>query len=286
LKTTVWSDANSQEVATRKSTKRFCSAITLAILFLAARTARADDFWVKKDWTKWSKEECAKMLQDSPWTKQWSKGSVNVSASMPGKSNPLTAGEAAGAENAPELHYYVQLRSSLPVRQAMVRLQQIQGYTKMTDDQKKEFDAKAAAFFGNSYDEVILVHVEYGSNVQPYERDMANYWKNIREDSVPVDFYLINERGDRVSPVRFASPKNGSYTFDLIFPRLKNNEPIVREGDKALNIQFVNPAVGQQATTSGNPVTSTNAPSDAFGRERVLIQFKLDKMIINGKLSY
>lgn len=266
--------------------KRISSAITLAIVFLAALSVRADDFWVKKDWTKWSKDECNKILQDSPWSKPWSKSSVNIRGDLGRGSNPLTEGESAGAEKTPEVHYYVQLRSSLPVREAVVRLQQIQGYSKLSDQQKKEFDARAAAFFGTSYDDVILVHVEYGSNVQAFERDMANYWQNIREDSVPVDFYLINERGDRVSPVRFISPKNGSYSFDLIFPRLKNNEPVVHEGDKSLNIQFVNPAVGQQAATGGNPATSTNTSSDAFGRERVLIQFKLDKMMINGKLSF
>jgi hypothetical protein len=250
-------------------------------------SARADDFWVKKDWTKWSKDECNKILQDSPWTKQWTKSIVNLRSSMPGSSNPLSEGESAGAEKAPEVHYYVQLRSSVPVREAAVRLQQIQGYANMTNDQKKEFDTRAADYIGRSYDDVILVHVDYGSNVQTFERDMANYWKTIREDSVPVDFYLINDRGDRVSPARFVSPKNGSYAFDLTFPRLKNNEPVVHDGDKSLSIQFVNPAVGKQPATGGNPATTQqDTSSDTFGRERVLIQFKLDKMVINGKPSF
>ena len=243
--------------------KRVCSAMTLIVLFAAVLTARADDFWVKKDWTKWSKDECNKMLQDSPWAKQWTKGTMSV-----------------------ELHYYVQLRSSLPIRQAVVRLQQIQVYGKMSDEQKKDFDAKAAALFSNSYDDVILVHVEYGSSFQPYERDMANYWQSIRENSAPVDFYLINERGDRVSPVRFDTPRNGADAFDLVFPRLKNNEPVVHEGDKSLNIQFVNPAVGPPPATLGNSANSATSSSEQFGRERVLIQFKLDKMMINGKLNY
>jgi hypothetical protein len=259
----------------------------LALLALVVLTARAEDFWVKKTWNQWSKDECNKILQDSPWSKPWSKGTVNVTASMPGSSNPLTEGESAGAEKSPEVHYYVQLRSSVPVREAVVRLQQIQGYSKMTDAQKKDFDAKAKAFIDNSYDDVILVHVDYGSNVQAYERDMAIYWKSIREDSVPVDFYLINERGDRVSPARFVSPKNGSYSFELFFPRLKNNEPVVHDSDKSLGIQFVHPAVGKQPVTGTNPATTApTSASDSFGRERVLIQFKVDKMMVNGKPSY
>jgi hypothetical protein len=265
--------------------KRRYFAGLLAVFMVAVLTARAEDFWVKKTWNQWSKDECNKILQDSPWSKRWSKGSVNVSASLPGNSG--ASSEGAGGEKSPEVFYIVQLRSSLPVREAVVRQQQIQGYAKLTDDQKKAFDAKAESFFNTSYEDVILVHVEYGSNVQTFEREMAVYWKNIREDAVPIDFYLINDRGDRVSPARFISPKSGTYAFDLIFPRLKNNEPVVREGDKSLQIQFVNPAVGTQTQTSGgDPTTSLDPSIGVFGRERVLIQFKLDKMMVNGKLSF
>jgi hypothetical protein len=259
----------------------------LVVLVIAVLTVRAEDFWIKKPWNQWSKDECNKILTDSPWSRKWSKASVTVSAALPGSSGQSS--EGAGGEKSPEVFYYVQLRSSLPVREAVVRQQQIQGYAKLNDAQKKEFDAKAESLFNNSYDDVILVHVDYGSNVQTFEREMAVYWKNIREDSIPVDFYLINERGDRLTPARFVSPKNGTYAFDLVFPRLKNNEPVVRQGDKQLEIQFINPAVGTQSQATsgaGGSATALDPSIGVFGRERVLIQFKLDKMMVNGKLSF
>ena len=265
--------------------KRRYFAGVLAVLVVAVLTARAEDFWVKKQWNQWSKDECNKILTDSPWSKRWSKGSVTVSAALPGNSGQSS--EGAGGEKSPEVFYVVQFRSSLPVREAVVRQQQIQGYSKLSDADKKAFDAKAETFFNTSYEDVILVHVDYGSNVQTFEREMAVYWKNIREDSVPVDFYLINERGDRIAPVRFVSPKTGTYAFDLIFPRLKNNEPVVHEGDKTLQIQFVNPAVGNQSQSTGGAAAGSLDPSiGVFGRERVLMQFKPDKMMLNGKLSF
>jgi|CZKC01.1.fsa_nt_gi hypothetical protein len=258
----------------------------LAISFAVVLTVRAEDFWIKKPWTQWSKDECNKILQDSPWAKKWSKGEVHLTEAMPGESGATA--EGAGGEKSPEIHYIVELRSALPIREATVRLQQIgMKYDKMTDAQKKEFDAKAEEFLKRTYDDVILVHVDYGSNVQTFEREMATYWKNIREDAVPVDFYLINERGDRISPAKFNSPRNGSYAFDLIFPRLKNNEPVIHEGDKSVSIQFVHPAVGTQTTASGGDPTSTlDSSLTPFGRERVLIQYKLDKMSVGGKLTY
>lgn len=256
----------------------------VGILAVAVLTAQAEDFWVKKDWKQWSKDECNKMLQDSPWSKTWSKGQVNLSAAMPSVSG--AASEGAAGERAPEVHYVIQFRSALPVREAFVRMSQIQNkYDKMDAAQKKAFDAQAESILGKTYDDVILVHVEYGSNIQTFEREMAAYWKSIRPDAVPTDFYLINERGDRIEPVRFMSPAAGVYAFELIFPRMKNNEPFVRDGDKNLSLQFVNPAVGVQSSSGG--ASSPNDPSvGTFGRERVLAQYKIDKMTANGKLTY
>jgi hypothetical protein len=113
---------------------------------------------------------------------------------------------------------------------------------------------------------------------------MSTYWKNIPAEAPPNDLYLINERGERIMPIRFISPQNGSYSFDLAFPRTKDKEPIVRDGDKTLSIQFTHPAVGLQTQTI---TTNPSGPSmDIFGEERVLLQFKLDKMMIGGKLSF
>jgi hypothetical protein len=261
----------------------FAGAMT--VVLLSALSARAEDFWIKKGWKQWSKDECAKILQDSPWTKKWSKGNVNLTAAMPGSSG--ASSEGAGGENSPEIHYVVQFRSSLPIREATVRLQQIQmKYEKMPDAQKKDFDTRAEALLSKTYDDVILVHVEYGSNVQAFERQMATYWKSIPPESIPIDLYLINERGDRIAPARFVSPQNANYAFDLYFPRTKSNEPIIHEGDKSLSIQFTHPAVGTQSTAGGDPLTNLSPTLTAFGEERVLVQYKLGKMMINGKLSY
>jgi hypothetical protein len=267
-----------------KSNRRYFIAI-FAILAVAVLTVRAEDFWVKKNWKQWSKDECTKILQDSPWTKRWAKGEVNLTEALPGNSG--AASEGAGGEKSPEIHYYVQFRSSVPVRQATVRMQMINlKYDKMTDAQKKDFDTKAEEFVNRSYADVIDVHVDYGSNIQAFERQMATYWKSIPAESIPIDVYLINERGDRIVPVRFISPQNGSYSFDLFFPRLKSNEPIIRDSDKSMSVQFTHPPVGTQDTSGGSPLTSLHPTLTAFGEERVLVQYKVDKMVLGGKPSY
>ena len=58
--------------------------------------------------------------------------------------------------------FAVQLRSALPIRQAIVRqLQLQQKYDKMNDTQRSEFDKQAEQILIRSYDNAILVHVDF-----------------------------------------------------------------------------------------------------------------------------
>jgi hypothetical protein len=289
--------------------------VMLGIFALAVLTAQAEDFWVKKDWTKWSKDECNKMLQDSPWSKKWAKSEVLLSAALPsqqqqnpangGKGNPggslgssstgtTGAGqEGAGGDSALELHYFVELQSALPVRQAIVRQLQLgNNYDKLGADQKKAFDDQVAGMLNATYDDVIVVRVRYGSAQTFLERQLAAYWKAIPGDALPVDVFLINEHNDRILPVKFVSPKTAEYSFELTFPRMQNNEPVIRPTDKSFSIQFPHPAIGSQNRTASNP-TDPNNPNNvsnpsgpSLGKERVLITYKLDKMTVGGKLAF
>jgi hypothetical protein len=290
--------------------RRFAVSV-LGILALAVLTASAEDFWVKKDWTKWSKDECTKILQDSPWSKKWGKGEVMLSAALPSQQtqNPAndtskggggtlgsphgttgTGQEGAAGDTGLELHYYVELQSALPVRQAMVRRAQLgNNYDKMDAEHKKAFDAQVQGLLDATYSDVIDVRVVYGSAQTPLERQLANYWKAIPPDSLPVDVFLINEHNERISPAKFISPKSGDNSFEMYFPRMQNNEPVIRPTDKSFNIQFPHPAIGSQPVAARNPndpnnpnnVSNPSVPT--LGAERVLVQYRLDKMMVAGK---
>jgi hypothetical protein len=295
--------------------RRYAAAV-LAILSVSAVAVCAGDVWVDKDWKLWSKDEVKVVLQDSPWSKHWAKGQVNTSAAVPGVSG--AGREGAAGENAPRIDYYLQIRSAMPVRQAVIRDFQIdRSYDSMSEAEKKAFDAQSAQFLNRVYSDVIVLHVLYSSNIQTFERQLADHWQSIRPDSVPVDFYLITERGDRFSPVHFTSPKGGAYEFDMAFPRTVNGEPIIHPDDKTFQIQFVNPAVGTQSatapsgygsatggatehkpgTTTANPVrelpptSSSTRPANTravpnFKAERVLVEFNVQNMMWNGKITY
>lgn len=287
----------------------------LGILSLAVLAVQADDFWVKKDWTKWSKDDVNKMLQDSPWSKKWGKGEVQLSATLPSQSqtNPANEGrgngsgtlgspigttgtgqEGAAGDNNIEIHYFIELQSALPIREAMIRrLQFSNNYDKLDADHKKAFDAQVQPLLAATYSDVIDVRVSYGSAQQALERQLATYWKAIPEDSLPVDVYLINEKGDHIPPAKFVSPKNADYSFEMYFPRMQNNEPVIRETDKSFSVQFPHPAIGSQQRGQivpgdpNNPNSTINNPSSpSLGKERVLVTYQLNKMAVGGKPAY
>ena len=184
-----------------------------------------------------------------------------------------------------DVHYYVQDRSSPPVREAYVRqLQFDNNYEKMDDAHKKAFDASAENFLGRSFDDVILIHVEYGSGGRVFQDQLLACWKNVSEDNIRLKVALINQRGDRIPPVKFESLKNADRSFELYFPRMKNGEPIIQENDKEFSIEFRNPAVGAQDSLAQPGMAIANMPSGAG--ERVLAEFKLEKMIWKGKPSF
>jgi hypothetical protein len=245
--------------------------IALAFVFflgLGILATRADDFWTTKKWQDWKKEECNKMLRDSPWTKKWSQSISNNGAKLPSRSGAAQAGAAGDSVN--QIDYYVQIRSALPVREAIVRqLMFEEKYDDMSADRKKSFDAQADGILNREYSDVILFHFVYETSAPTFSRELSEYWQNIPPDSAPPEVYMINERGDVIRPIRINAPHAAAYEFEMTFPRMIKNEPVIHESDKTLHLQFPEPAV-----------------STFFPAETANLEFRLDKMIWNGKLAY
>jgi hypothetical protein len=247
--------------------KRRIGWLGAASLLLLATSAAGQGFWDKKEWKKWSAEDCKKMLQDSPWARRWSQTESKM-AEFASK-NPTAGGtQGVGDESKLEVWYVIQLRSSLPIRAAIVRQQAIQ--LKYDSDEKirAAVDKQAEGILGAKFDDVIIVHVYYGSNIPQYERELATVWQSVPPGTVPQAAFLNLESGKKVTPLRFVSPKSGSDEFELIFPRVVDGEPAITANSKVVGVEFHSPAV--QRVPEG----------------RVYVEFKPDKMKYNGALSY
>jgi len=243
-----------------KLTSRFLLTIVLATAIFAQGP------WAKKDWKQWSKDDCKKVLEDSPWAQRWTQSNAKVADFATRTSG--TAG--VGSESELAVYYVVQFRSARPVREAVVRQVLIANqYDRLEQEKQEAMRKQTDGFLNRSYDDVIVVHVTYGSNVTEYNRDLATFWQtHYSEGTVPQDAFLHGSRGQKVVPVRMVSPKGGAQEFELIFPRVVEGKSLLEPGDKTITVEFVSPAVGGVASS------------------RVFMEFKVDKMALNGQLIY
>jgi hypothetical protein len=236
----------------------------LAVSMLAVMAVSANDFWVSKDWKQWSKDDCEKLLSDSPWAHIWRKGDgVGVDPTRAG------LGYAAGDQ----FVFAVQLRSALPIRQAIVRqLQLQQKYDKMNDTQRSDFDKQADQILTRSYDNSILVHVDFYKGIlgPVLLGDLRRYPNELQT----MDVTLVTSDKSRIKASRVDLSKTQA-SFDAVFPRTSDAGPVLKEGQGHFWIQFVRPAVlgiGLDAKTfPGGPVE---------------IEFDPAKMVLGGKFLY
>lgn len=236
--------------------------LLLMAVAMGAGTVHAQSFWLEKEYGKWSAEECRKLLEDSPWAKLHVLGRVYIEL--------LSAPpDERGRERNPRLEYRVQLRSALPVRQALVRREQLETqYDKMTPEQRQGFDQQAAEFLGVKFPETVVMYVEYTSNVPAFATDWARHWQSQTTELVKNSIFLVGPRGERIPPSKFTAVGGAGGAFQLTFPRQIEGRALVSATDKELMLEFPHPNIGEQ------------------GASRVLIVFNVAKMVVGGTLMY
>lgn len=236
--------------------------LVVPLLFLASvAAAQSKDYWVKKDYRQWTAIECRKLLEDSPWANLHNVSQVFIDLIQ-------TDSTARERQPNPKIVYKVQIRSAAPIRQALVRQSQINSnYGEMTADGRKAFDQNAKQFLFVDNPQSVVMHVSYTANVQNDDRELARHWNSQTTEKLKNFVFLIGGGGVRV-PVSIYTPGEGaSREFQFIFPRDYNGRPVIGPGDKTLKLEFSHPDIRGTA-------------------ERILIEFRLEKMMMQGALVY
>jgi hypothetical protein len=226
------------------------AACTFAVSLLAA------DFWQAKPFTDWNDKDVQKMLQSSPWAKQFSvalaasNGSVGGrragnspnSGAMSGPAGTADqgglgryAGNRDGASDSgpgggPTINLTVRWQSAMPVREALVK-------TKYGNEAATSAEAKKA--LEEKVDHYILAVGGLPKNVLQGNADdlkkqmLAQGTLVIKgKDPIkPVDF--MTESAGRTAEVMFAFPKTTTITEDD-----KEVEFIVKIGDFSIRQKF------------------------------------------------
>lgn len=238
--------------------------LILGLSLFTATYIWAGDPWKEKPYKSWSEKECLKLLEKSPWAKLYVLSRPHIEAIVTGPSTDRRR------ERNPKIEYQVQLRSALPVRQAQVRAAQLRlNYEAMTPEEKARFDRWTEGMLdSSSFLDLVGVHVTYGSNVSLWNLELARYWRRQTLETLKNSTYLIGTGGRRAPLLKYTMSEGGRQEFVFIFPRHEKDKPLLGPSDKRLLLEFVQPQIGEQART------------------RVLVEFPVKKMLIDGQVIY
>jgi hypothetical protein len=192
----------------------------LAAIVLAAVASHSDSFWITRDWRLWSQYQCEIILTDSPWGKKWEYSSSE---------DPRFPIEKFSES--------IQIYSALPVRQALVRRDQIvRDYTQISDLDKRVFDASASDFLNQSFTDSVVFRVDFSR--ERFTSPWPPHPGDVSAPNIP-SFALVTQSGEKIHAVQ-AIPDLNAHAYKVFFPRMENGLPILKAGDHQFRFQFPN----------------------------------------------
>jgi hypothetical protein len=238
--------------------------VTCLVLAGSANPADKPKPWLTKDWTKWTAEDCAYVLNGSPWSLQMYPSSVS---DRPGEFNAS--------------YTLVQLRSALPVRQALLRALQVEKhYDKMDDQKKREFDQQNSAKFDESAADNVVILID---EVNVYNGGRAI----IPGQSPATQVALRISGGTLVMPVQTKKvnypPSEIQFDathvqFEYVFPRTVGGKPLCSPDDLSLGITLGSPLIVDKKTGTVEPQDFRNSTGGYI--------LKIADLMYKGKLEY
>lgn len=171
------------------------------LVLAASRFAAAQDFWMQKSYKRWTKEEIVKLISDSPWAQ--------------------VVGDTTNSQVFDTSYVTVRLRSSVLIRQALVRVKQIDAnYDKMDAAQKAEFDEKHKGTL-----DCPACAENYVVTISPpiSDRQLKSAvfsLVNIKFEQLRDTVYLVTDKGEKRKLVFFQPARSADGEATLFFPRL------------------------------------------------------------------
>lgn len=252
-------------------------AVVVATLAIGLEKPARDDS-VKKPFNKLTKSEAERLLNDSPWalsqTVKIRGGSkLRRVAGAPvdttgGSPAPMSA-DLGGAEAPIDFTFTLRLRSSIHVREALVRLKQIDAnYDKMSPERQAEFDAqpkiKGLLECPACADNYVLT-LSAKSSEAPGADAAFTVFKGGRLADLQRYVFIANNRGERRTLIHFVPPRAPGDEVVFYFPRFDDKaEVLLTPTDTELIANF------------------TNNDVNAIANFRV----DVSKIIVNGQVDF
>jgi hypothetical protein len=253
-------------------------SFVVGVVLPAPGLGLAQDNWRARPYQEWTKQDVAKLLNDSPWArtqtvriatrKQLRSVAGQVSAA-PGSGPVPTNAQAAlgGADAAVNYSFTIRLRSSLPIRQAIVRLVQLDAkYDAMEPAQKKLLDEQTKELLEcRECVDNYIISVGFGSTNSSGVDPIYDWFRGQSVESLKGYIYIQNDQGERRALSGFVPPRVlGDEAFFLFARNDREGKPLVTPKNKKLLFRM----------SDANAGSVTNFSLD------------VSRMVVDGRLEF
>ena len=247
----------------------------VCIICLSLVVTAAQDQLPKGSFERWSKTDAERVLNDSLWARKqelrlnFDKEVQKAAGSYSG----VSAGSAAQAQtevssDVPvDFVFTLRLRSALPVRQAMVRLRNLEtDIEKMDKQQLAAFDKQNSGLLAcPACEQNYVVTLSSKSKNRPGADAVFSLFKGARLADLQRYVFISNERGERRNLIHFVPPKVPGDEAAFFFPRLDDkSSPLLTPESKQLIVNL-----------------SDNRPTSVGN-----FQIDVSTLLLNGKVEF
>jgi hypothetical protein len=209
-----------------------------------------------KPWTEWSKDDAQKILKDSAWAhQQVDQDFVEVN---PLKPRAIDSSTEARLKQNEGMTYNIRFFSARPVRQAFVRIIQLQ-----KKDLAPEMMTRLNTFAEAPSEDSIIVAVAVENPDANLLGKAMQIIRNATAIKLKNTTFLERSDGKRVFIEEYTPPGGDGFGARFIFPRMVDGKPFLNEDDT--RVRFV---------------------SEMDSSIKLNMTYKVKNMLLDGKLEY
>ena len=244
----------------------------LAIAALAAALFASPALAQKlKSWDQWSQKDAQRILDDSAWGRTQTETDTSQMfyspTSAPGVNGARSTSNDSSRQNqgatnqAVSLNYRIRFFTAKPVRQAFVRLMELN-----QPNLPKDMIERLNQFATLHSDRYIIVAVTSDSTDRRYAGPAEQALGTATTDMAKNNTYLERKDGKRVFLSEYVPPGKDGFGARFIFPRTLDGQP------------FLNPDSGEVRFYSQFAVGTTSL--------KLNMRYRISDMIYDGQLEY
>ncbi|MGH9969359.1 MAG: hypothetical protein ACREBG_16380 [Pyrinomonadaceae bacterium] len=252
-----------------------------------------------KPWVEWSKKDAQKILDDSPWSQTQTETDTSEMFYSPSNMGDTRSRETQGATNqATSVKFRIRLYSARPIRQAFVRLIELNQSEPDQTETAKSVTEKRRAWANLSAGDFIIVTVAYEGTDRRYLGRVMQAFNSAVTAVLKNSVYLERKDGKRIFLSDYVPPGKDPFGARFIFSRTTEGQPFVNadSGSLRFHAEYENKITSDSSSdTAGQPVNARQTTNRSTGSSiqvgspfkfKLDMKFKVAEMIYNGELEY